>query len=149
MMIALMSLALTVPALAQYGRPHHYIPPRPNTHYQMSPEMYYGLRLGAAFATVSSDDKYLDGGSIKTGLNLGAMVGFQLGYRSPVFLETGLSYVEKGGEGRYEGSKFTYNLDYLEVPLVMKYAIDVDSDCSIQWNSRWKRFKSISAEKWN
>lgn len=132
MMIALMSLALIVPALAQYSRPHHYIPPRPNTHYQKSPEMYYGLRLGAAFATVSSDDKYLDGGSIKTGLNLGAMVGFQLGYRSPVFLETGLSYVEKGGEGRYEGSKFTYNLDYLEVPLVMKYAIDVDSDCSIQ-----------------
>ena len=134
MMIALLSLALTVPALAQYGSPHNYSRPY-NTrasHYQHGLETYYGLRLGAAFSTVSSDDIYLDGGSIKTGLNLGAVVGFQLGYRSPVFFETGLSYIEKGGEGRYEGSKFTYGLDYLEMPLLMKYAIDVAPDCSIQ-----------------
>ncbi len=132
--IALLSLALTMPALAQYGRPRSYNPPRPHAapshHY--TPDIYYGLRLGAAFATVSSDDIYLDGGSLKTGLNLGAVVGFQLGYHSPVFFETGLSYVEKGGQGRYEGSKFTYGLDYLEMPLLMKYAIPVTPACTIQ-----------------
>lgn len=132
--IVLLSLALTMPALAQYGRPRYYNPPRPHAapshHY--TPDIYYGLRLGAAFATVSSDDIYLDGGSLKTGLNLGAVVGFQLGYHSPVFFETGLSYVEKGGQGRYEGSKFTYGLDYLEMPLLMKYAIPVAPDCTIQ-----------------
>lgn len=134
MMIALLSLALTVPALAQYGRPHHYNPPRPThaSHYQQSLEKYYGLRLGGAYTTVNSDDRYLDGGSAKAGLNVGAVVGFQLAYHSPVFLETGLSYVEKGGKGHYEGAKFTYSLDYIEVPMVMKYAIDVDSDLSIQ-----------------
>lgn len=76
--IALLSLALTMPALAQYGRPRYYNPPRPHAapshHY--TPDIYYGLRLGAAFATVSSDDIYLDGGSLKTGLNVGAVVGF-------------------------------------------------------------------------
>ena len=51
---------------------------------------------------------------------------------SPVYFETGLSYVEKGGEGRYEGSKFTYSLNYLEMPLVVKYMIPVDRLFSIQ-----------------
>jgi hypothetical protein len=133
MMIALLSLTLTMPALAQFGRTHTYKQPT-NSHFgnfRQSPEMYYGLRLGAAFSTVSSDDKYLDGGSLKTGLNIGAVVGFQLGYQMPLFFETGLSYIEKGGEGRYEGAKFTYGLDYLELPLVIKYAIDVAPDCNI------------------
>ena len=68
-------------------------------------DVYYGLRFGAAFATVNSDDRYLDGGSAKTGLNVGAVAGFQVAYRSPVYFETGLSYVEKGGKGLYEGPK--------------------------------------------
>lgn len=133
--VALMSFVLTVPALAQYGRPHYsyrqsYVDHR-STYYH-SPEMYYGLRLGAAFSTVNSDDKYLDGGSMKTGLNVGAVIGFQLGYRSPVYFETGFSYIEKGGEGRYGGSKFTYGLNYLEMPLVMKYKLRFTPDFSIQ-----------------
>ena len=134
MMIALMSLALTVPALAQYGRPHYYNRPAPSRYipYQGSPEMYFGLRLGAAFSTVNSDDRYLDGGSMKTGLDIGTVVGFQLGYHSPVYFETGLSYVEKGGEGRYEGAKFTYGLNYLEMPLVVKYKADLAPGFSVQ-----------------
>ena len=136
MMIALMSLVLTVPALAQYGRPHYYSRPvrsgathSPHRHYA---DVYYGLRIGAAFATVNSDDRFLDGGSVKTGLNVGFVTGFQLAYRSPVYFETGLSYVEKGGKGQYDGTKFTYSLDYLELPLVMKYIYDVDPAFSIQ-----------------
>ena len=136
MMIALMSLVLTLPALAQYGRPHYYSRPvRPmpvhSPHHNYA-DVYYGLRLGAAFATVNSDDRYLDGGSMKTGLNVGAVMGFQVAYRSPVYFETGLSYIEKGGKGICNSGKFTYSLDYLEVPLVMKYMIDLDRDFSIQ-----------------
>ena len=101
-MIALMSLVLTLPALAQYGRPHYYS--RPPAAYRPTPvhsprpsyaDIYYGLRIGAAFATVNSDDRYLDGGSAKTGLNVGFVAGFQVAYRSPVYFETGLSYIEK------------------------------------------------------
>ena len=69
---------------------------------------------------------------MKTGLDVGAVVGVQLGYRSPVYFETGLSYIEKGGEGSYNGSKFTYNLDYLEMPLVLKYIHNFDRNFSIQ-----------------
>ena len=133
MMIALMSLVLTVPALAQYGRPHYYNrPPAVRTPHHSMTDVYYGLRFGAAFATVNSDDRYLDGGSAKTGLDVGVVAGFQVAYHSPVYFETGLSYVEKGGKGVCEGTKFSYSLDYLEVPLVMKYMIDMDHTFSIQ-----------------
>lgn len=133
MMIALMSLVLTVPAFAQYGRPRYYNRPlvvrSPHRSYA---DVYYGLRLGADFATLNSDDRFLDSGSAKTGFNVGAVAGFQVAYRSPVYFETGLSYVEKGGKVQYEGQKYTYNLDYLEVPLVMKYVYNVDRAFSIQ-----------------
>lgn len=134
MMMILMSVALTVPAMAQYGRPHYYNRPAQSSisHFSRRNDVYYGLRLGVDFATVKSDDKYLDGGSAKTGLNVGVIAGFQMGYRSPVYFETGLSYIEKGGKGNYDGAKFTYSLNYLELPLVLKYKYDVDRDFSIQ-----------------
>ena len=132
MMIALMSLALTVPALAQYGRPHYYNRPAPASIHRYTPQAYYGLRIGVGFATVNSDDRYLDGGSAKTGLDVGAVVGVQLGYRSPVYFETGLSYIEKGGNGHYDGDKFSYSLNYLEMPLVLKYKLDFDPQFSLQ-----------------
>ena len=132
-LIVLMSLVLAWPALAQYGRPRYYSrPPVVHSPHRTYTDVYYGLRIGAAFATVNSDDRYLDGGSMKTGLDERAVVGFQVAYRSPVYFETGLSYIEKGGKGHYEGAKFSYSLDYLQVPLVMKYMIDVDRMFSIQ-----------------
>lgn len=69
---------------------------------------------------------------MRTGLNVGIVTGFQLGYHSPIYFETGLSYVEKGGEGRYEGSKFTYGLNYLEVPLLIKYIHSFTPNINIQ-----------------
>ena len=134
-MMILMSLALTMPALAQYGRPygyHRYAPPSASHYSRPATDAYYGLRLGASFSTVRSDDQYLDGGSTKVGLNVGAVAGFQLGYRSPVYFETGLSYIEKGGKGYYDGRKFSYSLDYLELPMTLKYKIDVDRSFSVQ-----------------
>ena len=136
-----MSLMLTTPVSAQYGRPHVHrlpTPPPPRSNhdgrdsYYYSSDAYYGLRLGVGFATVNSDDKYLDGGSMKAGINAGVVAGFQLGHYSPVYFETGLYYIEKGGEGHYGDSKFTYSLNYLEVPFVLKYQLCVDDMFSVQ-----------------
>lgn len=57
---------------------------------------------------VNSDDRYLDGGTAKMGLNVGFVAGFQLAPSTPVYLETGLSYKEKGGKGSYQGDRFSY-----------------------------------------
>ena len=137
-MIAMLSLMLTLPMMAQYGRPRNYGSTygrssytRPT--YRHNPvNSYVGFRIGGAFSTVNSDDKYLDGGTMRSGLNIGVVAGFQVAPHAPIYFETGLSYVEKGGKGSYDGSKFTYNLDYLEVPLLLKYDCRVDRDLSIQ-----------------
>ena len=129
MMIAILSMMLTVPMMAQYGRPrpsygrpygYRSVQTRPAYRHRVT-DTYYGLRIGANFSTVNSDDRYLDGGSLRTGLNVGAVVGFQMVAGAPIYFETGLSYVEKGGTGHIDGAKFTYKLDYLEMPLVLKY----------------------------
>lgn len=95
-------------------------------------EVYYGLRLGVVSSTVNSDDQYLDGSDSKAGLNIGAVLGYQLNPSVPLYLETGLYYTEKGGKGHVSGAKFTYNLDYLEVPIVVKYKAALDNDFSVQ-----------------
>ncbi len=139
MMITMLSLLLTLPMMAQYGRPRplprayygngrHYS----SAHHSSPADVYFGLRLGGAFSTVNSDDRYLDGGNLRAGLNIGAVAGFQLAYNAPVYFETGLYYIEKGGEGKFDGRKFTYSLNYLEVPMLMKYDIDITPSFSVQ-----------------
>ncbi len=94
---------------------------------------YYGLRIGPSFSTVNSDDDNLDGGKSQTGLNVGAVVGFSLSPQAPLYLETGLFYNEKGGKKNLSnGKKMTYDLNYLEMPVVVKYAIEMDGGFSIQ-----------------
>ena len=123
-----------------YGRRHLPAPPRPaysasrysSPRYGLSADFYYGLRLGLNVSSVNSADRYLDGGTAKAGLNLGMVAGVQLAPAMPVYLESGLYYSEKGGKGTFDGRTFTYQLNYLEVPLLMKYRIDIDRYTSVQ-----------------
>lgn len=95
--------------------------------------MYYGFRIGPSFSTVSSDDSRLDGGDSQTGLNVGALVGIPLSASIPLYIEPGLFYTEKGGKKKLaDGKKMTYDLNYLEMPVVLKYIYSVDSHFSIQ-----------------
>ena len=94
--------------------------------------MYYGFRIGPTFSTVNSDAANLDGGNSQTGLTLGAVMGFQLSDDIPLFLETGLSYTEKGGKKTLTGKKMTYDLNYLEIPILVKYIYDIDGHFSVQ-----------------
>lgn len=140
----LLSLVLlcTLTASAQFypdGRP---IPPSKRASYYGSRhqssnwwgphQTYVGFRLGLGVSTVNSDASDLDGGTAKTGLNVGVAVGTQLTTAAPLFFESGLYYTEKGGKGKHDGSKFTYNLDYLEVPLLLKYKYQASPDVSIE-----------------
>lgn len=129
-LFAVMAVVMAIPACAQYyedyGRRQNY------SRYADEHNIYYGLRLGLALATVNSDDKYLDGGGMQAGLNVGAIIGFQLSPSTPVYLETGINYTEKGGKGYVDGKKFTYDLNYFEMPIVIKYKYDLDSDMSVQ-----------------
>jgi hypothetical protein len=136
---ALLGLILALPASAQYSRGY-------NSHYRQrysgqrytsrwnnyGRETYWGLRLGLAASTVNSDDDKLDGGNAQSGLNIGFVGGVQLSPYTPIYFESGLFYTEKGGKGDYESKKFTYDLNYLEVPLVVKYKYFFSPEAAIQ-----------------
>lgn len=93
-------------------------------------DMYFGVRIGPAISHVSGDG-ITHAGSTRTGLHLGGVVGFELTNRAPVFFETGLSYVNKGGKGDFLGQRHTTSLSYLELPLVFKYIHYTDMGLSI------------------
>ncbi len=144
-MTILLGIALTVPMLAQHVTRRYYPPRRPASTYHytqprsygryysgLSGDTYYGLRVGLALSNVSSDDPYLDGSSVSSGVSMGVVAGFQLSPSAPLYFETGLSYTEKGGRGNYNGAKFTYDLNYLEVPLLLKYDYQSTPDMSVQ-----------------
>ena len=121
-----------LPALPRPAYPaNRYSSPR-DGHRMMPTDFYYGLRLGLNVSSVNSHDRYLDGGTAKAGLNIGMVAGVQLAPYTPIYLESGLYYSEKGGKGHLDGRTFTYQLNYLEVPLLMKYRIDIDRYTSVQ-----------------
>lgn len=111
-----------------YARPH-----RPSSHSRYaSPGVYYSFRLGLGVSTVNSDSPYLDGNKAKTGLNVGFVAGTEIFPGASLFLESGLYYTEKGGKSGSGADKFTYQLNYLEVPLLLRYKIFTDSNISIE-----------------
>jgi len=141
----LMGLAVALPSSAQHYRNSRYYNPGTGRldysrnasfgtyhgSYAQRP-FYVGFRVGPSFGTVNSDATYLDGSSMKTGLNVGIAAGFGLTPRAPLFLETGLYYTEKGGKNTKNGYDFKYNLNYLEVPFVLKYVYNIDRTFSLQ-----------------
>ncbi len=94
--------------------------------YKTFPSKYYGFRIGIDYTHISSEDIDHSCGR-RTRLNVGFTFGKGLSKSTPIYIEMGLGYVGKGGgnkEKEYDGEmqrKKDYNLDYLEIPLVIKY----------------------------
>jgi hypothetical protein len=137
-MISMLAVLTAVPSMAQYVRgrsvrPVTVTPVRrgyleDSYRHRAGLDGYFGLRVGFGVSNVNADDHYLDGGTPKTGLNVGFVAGIQVAPATPLYLESGLSYVEKGGKN---GST-TFNMNYLEVPFLMKYQHNFDRLTSIQ-----------------
>lgn len=94
-------------------------------------ERYYGLRLGLNSAVLNSDQVDMDMNA-RAGLSFGAVYGLQLANSTPLWLEAGLFYSEKGGKTVIMDEKRTCRLTYLELPVVVKYSFDVADDLYIQ-----------------
>ncbi len=94
-------------------------------------ECYYGLRLGLNIATMNSEYVEFDMNS-RPGLAFGAVYGHQLANSTPLWLEAGLFYSEKGGKTHINDEKHTCRLIYMQLPVVVKYSFDVTDDFYIQ-----------------
>ena len=137
LLLSLLCALLATPAAAQPGygyghRPRVHTVGRHGNEYVAWHSYYFGLRVGLNVSHVSSQSPALDGSGLKSGLNLGIAAGTQLTYRAPLFLESGLYYTQRGGKSGSGDTKFTYSLNYLEVPLIVKYKHFVGNQTSIQ-----------------
>lgn len=93
-------------------------------------DRYIGVRVGPSFSNILGDGT--DGMSTRVGLNIGAVVGFPLSDSTPLFLESGLMYTEKGYKNTEAGADVKGTLCYLELPLVFKYAYEIDDKLALQ-----------------
>ena len=137
--LSLLCMILALPAMSQprypYGRgynPRVQTVGRHGNEYVAWHSYYFGLRVGLNASHVNSESPQLNGSSMKSGLNIGLAAGTQLTWRSPLFLESGLYYSQKGGKSGSGPDKFTYDLNYLEVPLLIKYKHFVGNQTSVQ-----------------
>ncbi len=118
--------ATVLPTLAQYethrsrSRYNHSNTPR-----------YYGLRLGLNIACLNSDIIDIDMDS-RSGVSIGGVYGLQLSNSSPIWLETGLFYSEKGGQSNHNSTSIKTRFSYIQAPIVIKYSFDVYDDLYVQ-----------------
>ena len=110
----LLIVLLASPVLAQYNT-GGYSFDRSN--------LYYGIRIGFNSSSISSDSPLLDASSARVGVSLGGVLGLRLSESHPTFLESGLYYIQKGGKGK----GYNVSLNYLEVPVLIKYGFQSSS----------------------
>ena len=114
-LVAIMAVLFAAPSFAQYSSGGFSL---------SESSLYYGLRLGINFAGIGGDLVDYD---MKTGMNLGGVVGLRLSDTTPVFLESGLYYTERGAKK----DKAKIGLTYFEVPLLIKYGIQANDDIAL------------------
>lgn len=146
----MMAFAIAIPTFAQFdGRRKTR-----NRFSHSNVEQYYGLRLGYNLASINSSNVNVDLKSYG-GFAFGAVYGLQLANSTPLWMEAGLFYSEKGGKddsmltkvvnGTVSNGpsasgitateltqKVTTRLMYLQIPIVIKYDFDVADDIYIQ-----------------
>ena len=111
---AIVALMLAAPSFAQYSSGGFELD---------SKNVYYGVRLGMTVASLGGDDiPQLNSGS-KVGMVLGGVVGLRVSESTPLFLESGLYYSERGAK----------NIGYtnLEIPLLIKYGFKATDDIAV------------------
>ena len=92
--------------------------------------VYYGVRIGLNVASLTGDkSNTIEGNTLgtNTGFNLGAVIGLRLSETTPIFLESGLYYTERGASS----GKTEVNLNYLEIPILIKAGFNVTDDIAV------------------
>ena len=88
--------------------------------------VYYGMRMGLNVSNLTGDTKDYSGA--KAGLNLAAVLGLRVSDSTPIFIESGLYYTQRGAKK----NKNTFaNLNYLEVPFLLKYGIQATDEIAV------------------
>jgi len=111
---AIVAILMAAPTFAQYS----------SGGFSLEKEnLYYGARIGLTSAGIGGDE----GIGSKVGMTLGGVIGLRVSSTTPVFLESGLYYTERGGKK----DKLTTSLNYFEIPILIKYGIKATDEIAI------------------
>jgi len=93
----------------------------------LSAQAVLGIHGGVNIANFGGDD--VEDTDSRTGINLGASVLFSLGEKVGVSL--GANYSQMGADLSVEGISGQFKLDYLEFPLLLRYAFPSSSNLGV------------------
>ncbi len=114
-LVAIVAVLFAAPSFAQYS----------SGGFSLSEStVYYGARVGLNVGWISGD---VDGYGAKAGMNIGGVLGLRVSDATPVFLESGLSFAMQGAKD----GKDEINLNYLEIPLLIKYGVQVTDEIAL------------------
>lgn len=85
--------------------------------------LYWGVRFGVTGASLGGD---IDMG-MKAGMTLAGVVGLRASDSTPVFIESGLYYTERGAKK----DKYRVGYNNLEIPIIVKYGIKATDDIAV------------------
>ena len=115
-LVAIVAVLFAAPSFAQYSSGGFTL---------SESTVYYGARVGLNLGWISGD--YSDDMGSKAGMNIGGVLGLRVSDATPVFLESGLYFTMQGAKD----GKNEINLNYLEIPLLIKYGVQVTDDIAL------------------
>lgn len=119
-LVSIVAMLMATPSFAQFS----------SGGFELDKEnVYYGIRLGLNLASINGDE--VDGNKAdlgaKAGMTLAGVIGLRVSSSTPLFLESGLYYSERGGSK----DKITVNYNCLDVPILIKYGIQVSDNIAL------------------
>lgn len=115
-LVAIVAVLFAAPSFAQYSSGGFTL---------SESTVYYGARVGLNLGWISGD--YNDDMGSKAGMNIGGVLGLRVSDATPVFLESGLYFTMQGAKK----DKAETNLNYLEIPLLIKYGIQATDEIAV------------------
>ncbi len=96
--------------------------------------LYWGVRFGMNFSSIGGDVVKAD--KKRTGMTLGGVVGLRVTESTPVFLESGFYYTQRGAKTLQphkdlEPTELEAHINYFEIPLLIKYGISTENNFAI------------------
>ena len=114
LLVSLVALLFAAPSFAQFS----------SGGFELDKEsLYYGVRIGMTSASIGGDVSV----GAKVGMTLAGVIGLRLSDSTPVFIESGLYYTQRGA--KEDGINVTHN--NLELPLLIKYGFKVSDNVAL------------------
>ena len=114
LLVSLVAMLIAAPSFAQFS----------SGGFELDKEsLYYGVRIGMTSASIGGDASV----GAKVGMTLAGVIGLRLSDSTPVFIESGLYYTQRGA--KEEGINVTHN--NLELPLLIKYGFKVSDNIAL------------------